>query len=625
MTDLRSQDVRPSLEDFISSLPLRPEALDAPLDLSLSSKVDLDSFIDRATNANITLADVFEIDGKRLLYRYATIDNFEECLMHVCNLLDLALLVYELGHIELTIMHEYLEDLLEIETIDWCQTFWRYIETRESRLTKNLSGTRRPGSNLIRYCNALLRRLSKTQNLAFAGKILFFLAKAFSLSERSGVNLRGAFNTENVTQWDTTDESSIYSKFWSLQRIFANPVDLLNFPNKQLLFQEILKVVLEKLREYSSTGALTDRAVPGKRTTTQEDIDMLSEPIENDSFIPKWLTSPSLFELELHDAKFRRTIYAQIYILCDFLIAHQRDSALHNIANRSVQYERTVGPELAKFCKSVQDSFGRSLPGPNAIDLEPTFVRSLKLVVSRDANWTNWKRDNAPLFEMPPFPASEIEEAKKVLQARRGLKRPYRFLMGTAALSRLDNVPTGIGRLKTEERYRVPNAQSYSDSIERAKLTISETNDPDLKRELTEAISSREWRGLRAARAHGLWLDFDKYDNKEGVKSLFGPPKEKPSRISRAKSQSVTEGSEPAAETPAEVSVVSTPENTTEARAKGTATDNASVLDTTMSDMPSAESRKTDDPMCDIPNADVQMLDESQREITPTENIKKTN
>lgn len=44
---------------------------------------------------------------------------------------------------------------------------------------------------LLKMCNALLRRLSKTHNSVFCGKILVFLSFIFSLSERSAVNLSG--------------------------------------------------------------------------------------------------------------------------------------------------------------------------------------------------------------------------------------------------------------------------------------------------------------------------------------------------------------------------------------------------------------------------------------------------
>ena len=39
-------------------------------------------------------------------------------------------------------------------------------------------------NNLLRICNDLLRRLSRTQNTVFCGRILLFLAKFFPFSER---------------------------------------------------------------------------------------------------------------------------------------------------------------------------------------------------------------------------------------------------------------------------------------------------------------------------------------------------------------------------------------------------------------------------------------------------------
>ena len=54
-------------------------------------------------------------------------------------------------------------------------------------------------------CNALLRRLSKTHNSVFCGKILVFLSFTFALSERSAVNLTGKANVTNVTVYEDED------------------------------------------------------------------------------------------------------------------------------------------------------------------------------------------------------------------------------------------------------------------------------------------------------------------------------------------------------------------------------------------------------------------------------------
>jgi len=96
--------------------------------------------------------------------------------------------------------------------------------------------TKGKGLILLRFCNELLRRVSKTENTVLCGKILMFLASVFPLTERSGihllfknyilnekklfkiflyslinkctllgVNLRGDFDTDNTTDFENKD------------------------------------------------------------------------------------------------------------------------------------------------------------------------------------------------------------------------------------------------------------------------------------------------------------------------------------------------------------------------------------------------------------------------------------
>jgi hypothetical protein len=44
---------------------------------------------------------------------------------------------------------------------------------------------------LLRVCNGLLRRLSKTLDTEWCGRVLMFLTAAYPLSERSAVNVKG--------------------------------------------------------------------------------------------------------------------------------------------------------------------------------------------------------------------------------------------------------------------------------------------------------------------------------------------------------------------------------------------------------------------------------------------------
>jgi hypothetical protein len=54
----------------------------------------------------------------------------------------------------------------------------------------------------------LLKRLCRSSQLVLAGRILVFLSSVFPLSEPSGLNKKGAFNTENTTAYETEEELS---------------------------------------------------------------------------------------------------------------------------------------------------------------------------------------------------------------------------------------------------------------------------------------------------------------------------------------------------------------------------------------------------------------------------------
>ncbi|KAH8033793.1 hypothetical protein HPB51_016248 [Rhipicephalus microplus] len=63
-------------------------------------------------------------------------------------------------------------------------------------------------NQLLRTCNDLLRRLSRSQNTVFCGKILVFLAELFPLSESSGLNIASEFNAENIRLFSSEDYMS---------------------------------------------------------------------------------------------------------------------------------------------------------------------------------------------------------------------------------------------------------------------------------------------------------------------------------------------------------------------------------------------------------------------------------
>lgn len=127
---------------------------------------------------------------------------------------------------------------------------------------------------VLRFCNELLRRLSRAEDAVFCGRVFIFLFQTFPLGDKSSVNSRGEFHVENatvfeepasskeekaddmeidagadgktevpiVTTEDTTaeadakaelkkdnkalDTDTLYPIFWTLQQAFSNPPKL---------------------------------------------------------------------------------------------------------------------------------------------------------------------------------------------------------------------------------------------------------------------------------------------------------------------------------------------------------------------------------------------------------------
>ncbi|GJJ77712.1 THO complex subunit 1 [Entomortierella parvispora] len=213
--------------------------------------------------------------------------------------LDLLLRCSELGLIEHSLPLNLIEEVLDFQTVECSEGIYNYIESRVERLTVNMVAGKGKGLTLLRLCNELLRRLSKAKNTVFCGRILMLLSSVFPLTERSGVNLRGEINTENIThiesgevsivpdvasspsrqrskssqdqstekmdvdeEWsslsqpDSPEEESksgtskkdfdFYTEFWGLQTFFSNPSLLVNNPDNMKKLQRGIEHTLEK-------------------------------------------------------------------------------------------------------------------------------------------------------------------------------------------------------------------------------------------------------------------------------------------------------------------------------------------------------------------------------------------
>jgi len=100
---------------------------------------------------------------------------------------------------------QVLTDLFDVLTLANCEILFKTVEKEVATWREPLFFTSGK-NNLLRICNDLLRRLSRTQNTVFCGRILLFLAKFFPFSERSGLNVISEFNLDNVTNYSKEDQ-----------------------------------------------------------------------------------------------------------------------------------------------------------------------------------------------------------------------------------------------------------------------------------------------------------------------------------------------------------------------------------------------------------------------------------
>lgn len=103
-----------------------------------------------------------------------------------------------------------IEDLLESQTIEKSESIWTIIDSMQDVIT-HPDLFQKGKLTLLRICNSLLRKLSKSCNTEFCGKVLMFLAAVYPLSEKSALNLSCKVNTSNITYFESAEQFAAHS------------------------------------------------------------------------------------------------------------------------------------------------------------------------------------------------------------------------------------------------------------------------------------------------------------------------------------------------------------------------------------------------------------------------------
>ncbi|KAH7046035.1 THO complex, subunit THOC1 [Macrophomina phaseolina] len=256
---------------------------------------------------------VAEIAAKTLLHHLVATTTIDDpSFVQVWNLLDIVLTCSERNQCDGLLIFYLAEELLDSQSIDGCRRVFDYLESRRERLVANSGASKR--IVVLRFCNELLRRLSRAEDAVFCGRVFIFLFQTFPLGDKSSVNSRGEFHVENatvfeepasskeekaddmeidagadgktevpiVTTEDTTaeadakaelkkdnkalDTDTLYPIFWTLQQAFSNPPKL--FTDEYLAeFRVGIEHTITKFKD-------VPKAIPAKNKDKSDERDL---------------------------------------------------------------------------------------------------------------------------------------------------------------------------------------------------------------------------------------------------------------------------------------------------------------------------------------------------------------
>ncbi|KAJ5895370.1 hypothetical protein N7495_007061 [Penicillium taxi] len=531
---------------------------------------DQDKIVQQLTP--LTRFAAVEIAFRERFYRILASTSINDpSFIHIWNLLDIVSLFSDKEQCEPGLIFWLIEELLDSQTIDGCRKVFDYLESRRERNIKK--HFKQKSLVILRSCNELLRRLSRAEDTVFCGRVFIFLFQSFPLGDKSSVNLRGEFHTENFTTFDEikypspevdyvdttmteanedtieqaegSEEGSqipkvvvstygtakgnvnldaLYPTFWNLQAYFSAPSKTFDsecFASFRAGLEATLSAFKNIKTEFDNqSGARFSedarKAIKRKRTTDEAEI--------GTSFNPKYLTSRDLFGLEISDMAFRRHVLVQALILLDFLLSltPKSKSLLANCNNKSVRYDFTLSDEDTKWTiqmrKDIEDYLQQGSSGK-------FYYRMVDTVLSRDKNWVHWKAEGCPPIERSAISVEDYntsrENALKLYVNKRLRSSPMgaldvNFLSDNEALANNE-------RLKESSRYSIPAADNFLMGIMDDEMDIDTAKTPAEKQAALESKSCKSWRLLRLAAKTKL-ATFDKIEDGDNLKILFETP-----------------------------------------------------------------------------------------------------
>ncbi|KAJ6079993.1 hypothetical protein N7467_009746 [Penicillium canescens] len=524
-----------------------------------------------------------EIAFRQKFYHLLASTSIDDpAFIHIWNLLDVVSIFSDNEQCEPGLIFWLIEELLDSQTIDGCRKVFDYLESRRERNTKK--HFKQKSLIILRSCNELLRRLSRAEDTVFCGRVFIYLFQSFPLGDKSSVNLRGEFHSENVTTFDdiakqftkppsqdTTmsegtevatpgdaeagqtespselgarvpkvvvseghekkssskedvDLDALYPVFWSLQAYFSAPSKVFD-SERFASFKAGLEATLSAFKNINTEIENQSAARASEDARKSNKRKRIADGAEvASSFNPKYLTSRDLFDLEVSDTAFRRHVLVQALILLDFVLSltSKSKTRLADATNKSVLYGFTLNEEDTKWAVNMRKSIeGYLQQGPGGM----FYYRMVNTVLSRDKNWVRWKAEGCPLIERPAISVAEYKTSREHATKAYANKRIRPSPMGSLDLKFLadSEALVNIERLKQPDRYSVPTADSFLKGIMDDEMDIDMAMTDEDKEIAVNAKASKSWRILRLS-AKGKLAAFDKIEDGNKLQVLFESP-----------------------------------------------------------------------------------------------------
>ncbi|KAG4095243.1 hypothetical protein H8356DRAFT_1687632 [Neocallimastix lanati (nom. inval.)] len=453
---------------------------------------------------------LLDLTFKKLIMEIIT--PIEKNFIKIYNCLDLALYCTEIGYADPSLPFTLIEDILEVVIIDESEKIFDYLEERVDRLTVNMLPTKGKGLILLRFCNELLRRVSKTENTVLCGKILMFLASVFPLTERSGVNLRGDFDTENITNFENEDLINIndinssehfYELFWNTQKYLNCPL-LIFQKNEFDIFEKSINKILTEIEKFTPLERDSNGSTKRRKQKSLQD-NTVAVDVFN-FFYSKYLTGKNIFDLELKDPYFRKQILVQILIAIQFLssLSTKEKQNMQNyltktgkqiVQNKSIQYQYTLTDEQFKWTKEKRDLIKDLLEviEPNGYE----FTKTIFYILKHEKNMIKWKAESCRSYEKPEMLLQNKIKRQKTNNIPVSQFSP---VIVNPVLKELfkESSENVLRSLSDESRNVVPTIEEF---LEPLKLDLELEVDPQ---DRCTASSEYCWKALRIASRHHL-------------------------------------------------------------------------------------------------------------------------